>query len=665
MKNFARVIRLALRYRYSIIASIACSLMVGFLWGANIATLYPVVEVVFRGDSLPEWATKRVAERELNCAKITNEVKASEKELLLADAGQRAELNKQLEEQQQHLASEQSALANAQKQQRYITQYLPDDPFTDLLLVVLLLIAGTILKSAFLASHIILVARIRMKAIFDLRNEFFRKTLNMDLASLEKLRTSGLLSRFTHDMGILENGVGTLFGQAMREPLKMAFCLAGAALISWQLLLLSLILTPIGILMMGWINRAMKRSSGESMDVVTEMYARISEAFSSIKVVKAFTMEQYEDERYQATGKEYIKRMMRFVRYFALFKPVSEVMGIAVVSLAILMGAYLVLNNSTTIFGLSISSQPLSPSALLLFFGMLAGIADPARKMTDIYAMLIGGVAAADRIYELIDRTSEIPETESPQAVSRPHTHLELSQVHFHYRKDEPVLKGIDLRIPYGETVVFVGANGCGKSTLINLIPRFFDPIDGDVTLDGISFCDIGLQDLRSRIGIVTQEPLLFDDTVMNNIRYGSHQATEEEAMQAAKKAHAHQFVMEKLESGYQSIVGQGGGWLSGGQRQRIALARAILRDPEILILDEATSQIDVESEKLIHQTLESFAKNRTTLIISHRLSTLALADRIVVMEAGLIIDNGTHEQLLARCRHYQQLYQTDIQKAA
>jgi ATP-binding cassette subfamily B protein/subfamily B ATP-binding cassette protein MsbA len=229
----------------------------------------------------------------------------------------------------------------------------------------------------------------------------------------------------------------------------------------------------------------------------------------------------------------------------------------------------------------------------------------------------------------------------------------------------EPVLRAIDLRIPFGESLAIVGSNGCGKSTLVNLVARFYDPVEGAVRLDGVDLRACRVRELRRKIGIVTQQTVLFDDTVMNNIRYGSLHATDEQVIAAAKKAHAHRFIVEKLDEGYDTIVGERGGRLSGGQRQRIALARAILRDPEILILDEATSQIDLESEQLIHQALREFTRGRTAILITHRLSTLTLADRILVMDAGRIADLGTHQELLGRCDIYRRLHQIQFRESA
>jgi ABC-type multidrug transport system fused ATPase/permease subunit len=265
----------------------------------------------------------------------------------------------------------------------------------------------------------------------------------------------------------------------------------------------------------------------------------------------------------------------------------------------------------------------------------------------------------------MLDREPTVRELPRAPAVARHRRDLVLERVSFQYAPSHRVLEEIDLRVPFGESVAIVGPNGCGKSTLVNLVPRFYDPLSGSVRLDGVDLRDMRLRDLRGQIGLVTQETLLFDDTVLNNIRYGCPHATREQVIDAARQAHAHKFIEQKLEHGYQTLVGQGGSRLSGGQRQRIALARAILRDPAILILDEATSQIDLESEQLIHKVLEQFTRHRTTLIVTHRLATLALADRIVVMNSGRMVDLGTHDQLMGRCEVYRRLHHMQFKETA
>jgi ABC-type multidrug transport system fused ATPase/permease subunit len=293
---------------------------------------------------------------------------------------------------------------------------------------------------------------------------------------------------------------------------------------------------------------------------------------------------------------------------------------------------------------------------LTTFYLMLIGIIEPARRMSGVFNYLQRASAASDRIAELLDRTTQLKSPENPKRLPSRLGDICFHDISFSYRPSELVLNSVNLEVKRGETIAIVGPNGCGKSTLMNLVPRFYDPTVGTVTIDGIDLRDVRLADLRQRIGVVTQETLLFDDTVLNNIRYGTPEATEAEVVEAAKQAHAHKFVSSTLAEGYQTICGPSGNRLSGGQRQRLALARAILRDPEILILDEATSQIDVESERLIHEVLERFVKGRTAFMITHRPQTLVLADRIVVMDEGRIVDVGTFDELAGRCELFRRL---------
>jgi len=657
---------MATKYRLSILAAFFCSIMVGVLWGGSISALYPVVEIVFRGESLHDWAEQRIKNDQSHRAEIATEIRNLEAEGLQADADGRskADADHELILKQTALSSAETQLERSRMFQKYIRAYLPDNPFQNLLVVVVFVVLLTVLKSVFLVFNMMLVARICALTSYNLQNQLFENTLHEDLATFNKNGTSGILSVFTHNMRVLEAGIGAFFGKAIREPLKMVACLVGAALISWQLLLLCLALTPVGFAVLWWLSRAMKKSSGTNLDVVKEIYLRLSESFNCIKAVKAFTTEDYEQERFRVTGRVFVYHKLRMALFRSLFRPATEITGMVVIGMAILFGAYLVLNHRTEIFGLSMGSRPLSPGALVVFFGMLAGIADPIRKMSDIYGSIIAATSAADRVYLWMDRTPKIRDPEKPHTLARPHQELYFQNVNFHYRGNEPVLKNIDLRIPFGQTVVFMGPNGCGKSTLLNLVPRFFDPVRGTVRMDDISLRDAQLYDLRNRISVVTQETLLFADTIANNIRYGMPDASDEMVIDAAKQAHAHEFI-EQMSSGYDTFVGKDGGQLSGGQRQRISLARAILRDPEILILDEATSQIDIESERQMHDTLQHFVKGRTALIASHRLATLSIADRIIVMEDGQVSADGSHQELQKHCEQYRRLHESPERKTA
>jgi ATP-binding cassette subfamily B protein/subfamily B ATP-binding cassette protein MsbA len=400
------------------------------------------------------------------------------------------------------------------------------------------------------------------------------------------------------------------------------------------------------------------------MEEMARFFNRLAESFSGIHVVVAFTMERFERNRFHQRAKELYRKAMRLVWYSSLARMNNELLGVGVICLAILAGGYLVLSQETHLFGVKMTDRPLSFGAIMVFYAFLAGVSDPARKLADVYSSLQAAAAAADRVYPLLDRKSAISDPPTPRPFPSRDVSLAFEAVHFHYVPGKPVLRDVNLHIRDGETVAFVGPNGCGKTTLANLAPRFYDPVAGAVRLGGVDLRELKLREIRRRIGVVTQQTVLFDDTIRDNIRYGSLHASDEQVIEAAKKAHIHRFI-ESLDEGYDTHVGERGGRLSGGQRQRIALARAILRDPAILLLDEATSQIDPESEQMIQLALESFTRGRTTIMITHRMATLSLADRIVVINAGAIADVGAHDELIARCPLYRRLQRTEFKLSA
>lgn len=658
MNNFGRALRLALKHRLLFASSVVCAVVVAAFWGGNIGAVYPLVELTINRRSLQDWAQDGREKARAKAAELRGQIEALHRRPEAAQDGESAAALGRLAA---DLAIQQKNIRDFDWLSHYVIDpFLPDDPFKTLVLVVGLFLAGTIIKSLFFVAHQILVGRLSQLVVFSLRKQFYRRTLRMDVGTFGAEGTSELMSRFTYDMESLSAGVTDFFGKLVREPLKMLTCLAGAAWVCWPLLVLSLLLAPIAAYLIRSLARSLKRANRRAMEEMSQIYNILEETFQGIKAVKAFTMERSERWRFHAISKKYLRKAFKIARYDSLTRPMTEVMGVATVCVALLAGAYLVLNEKTELFGIPMCKQPLSFEALLTFYGLLAGVSDPARKLSEVFSRIQRASAAADRIYQLLDRTPQIVDPPRPRPPQRHRRELAFEGVHFHYHASRPVLIDVDLRIEFGETIAIVGPNGCGKSTLANLIPRFYDPLAGCVRLDGVDLREVRLRDLRSQIGLVTQETLLFDDTVYDNIRYGCPNASREEVIRAAERAHAHRFIEERLEHGYQTVVGSRGNLLSGGQRQRISLARAILRDPSVLILDEATSQVDLESEQLIHQVLEQFTRNRTTLIITHRMATLALADRVVVMEAGRVLDVGTHEELVRRCGLYARLY--DIQ---
>ena len=661
--SFGRVLRLTLRYRWTFLASVACALVVAALWGGNIGALFPVLKIAFQGQSLQQWVAEESAHSRQAIVDYRQQMERAERAAQAAPPAEQAALAAGVRRLEGKRVAEEKALYYYTLAQPYLERFVPHDPFLTLVLMIGLLFVGTAIKDLFLVANSILVARLAELTTFHLRKQFYRRTLRLDVATFSNEGASDLMSRFTNDMNSISAGLVSLFGRMIREPLKGIACLAGAAFISWRLLLFSLLLAPPTLLAVRWLAKTLKRANRRAMEEMAQIYDTLDETFRGIKIVKAFTMERQERWRFHHAGKKYYHRAMKIARYDSLTHPITELGGIVTICLAVLAGAWLVLQGKTELFGIRMTERTLSIESLLIFYGLLAGVADPLRKLSDVLTRIQQASAASERIFAMLDREPTVRDAARPVAPPRHHVDLVFDGVNFAYQAGQPVLHDVNLRIQFGETIAIVGPNGCGKSTLANLIPRFADPTGGEIRLDGAPLPQLRLRQLRRQIGLVAQETLLFDDTVYNNIRYGAPWATRDQVVEAAKQAHAHAFIENQLAEGYDTVVGQFGGRLSGGQRQRITLARAILRDPAIIVLDEATSQVDIESEQLIQRVLERFVEARTAIIITHRLATLALADRIVVMEAGRILDVGTHAELLARCPLFARLYQVQSER--
>ncbi|MFM8803219.1 MAG: ABC transporter ATP-binding protein, partial [Planctomycetia bacterium] len=407
-----------------------------------------------------------------------------------------------------------------------------------------------------------------------------------------------------------------------------AFC------ISWQLTLACLTMAPIVGFLMVWLNRRIRGVSKHILSRSKGFHHVLLETLNNVLTVQAYTMEDFERQRFRNCTGDMLRTGMWHTFYFALANPITEILGIGMVATSIAVGAWLVINQQTQIFGITMTDRPMTVPGIMVFFGMLIGASDPVRKLSGVLTGLNMGVVGAQSLYALLDTPSKLVEATAPKSLPSPHREIRLRDVSFSYDGIDTVVKNVNLSIRFGERVAVVGPNGGGKSTLINLICRFYDPTSGDVMLDGVPLTELALHDVRRRIALVTQQTELFNESILYNIRYGRWDATEEEVVAAAKQAHAHEFITD-FPDGYHTMVGPNGFRLSGGQRQRISLARAILRNAEILVLDEATSQIDVESERLIHESLARYVENRTVIMITHRASTLALADAIVHVEHG------------------------------
>ncbi len=720
MHNFVRALKVALKHRVNIAACVFSSAVIAVLWGGNLTAVFPVVEVIMNDHSLPSWIDQKISEsqsevdsstrwlaqleklkgsnpneirervrdeigmRENELANLRkkagaewDDVRIAEKTRLdndikhlqtLAQAPDEqisGRIAKEISDTNRHIHVYQSRAEHFRWIQPAAHRWLPTTPFGTLMVVCLFVIICTFAKGFFRIWNAIAVSRLGSQIGYDLRNQFYSKVLRLDMANFTEKGRGDIMNRCTTDLNSISSGVQRLFGQALLEPLKVFVCLAIAAYISWQLLLLTLIIAPVAGYSIHYLGKALKRTHKKAMQELSTIYETLSETLGGVKLIKAFNMEPAEHKKFDKVSSDFYDRQMRIAIYNAIVSPLVETLGIIMVVIASVMGGYLVLGQHTHILGIRISDIPLTHGDMSIFFAMLAGMSDPARRLSGEFSNIQQAVAAADRVYEVLDREQKIAEAPNPVSLPALKRSLKFENVVFQYNAEKPVLRGVNLEVRAGETIAIVGPNGCGKTTLLQLLPRFYDPNSGRITIEGVDIKSVGLNELRRRFGLVSQEILMLNDTVENNIRYGNPDATMAEVEAAARAAHAHAFITDKLPDGYQSLVGPGGSRLSGGQRQRISLARAILRDPEILLLDEATSQIDIESEQLIFEVLEKFSRERTTFMITHRTSMITLADRVVVMDHGQIVDTGSHNELVKRCDLYRRLCHFEYRESA
>ncbi len=547
---------------------------------------------------------------------------------------------------EKEIRTEQSSIAWRTWGLRWANALLPRDPFRTICYIMGLLMVSTLVKHLLMLANDLLIGHVSTSIVRGLRMKVFDVALGMDRKTYQTFGTSGLLAAITSAADGLASGMMSLFGAAIREPLRILSCLIMACFISWRLLLLSVVLVPLLILVVMVFNRKIRSIAASILGRNAGFHEVLLEALSNIFTVQAFTMEQHEKERFSRCTNDMRRINLKMIFYTGLSKPFTELIGVGMVAITVCAGAYLVVNKETHIFFMQICDKPMSVTDLLIFFGLLIGASDPLRKLSGVSVSIFGGAMAANFLYAILHSKPVLPQIANPIRLKGRHSSLSLLNVNFHYNPIHPILKNIELNIPFGKTIAILGSNGSGKSTLIQLLCRYYDPVEGSIAMDGVDVRKMATQDLRNRIALVSQSTELFNRSVLENIQYGSPASTREEAIEAAKLAHAHQFVKDSLSDGYDTIVGQSGQRLSGGQRQRIALARAILRKPEILILDESTSQIDMASEIQIRETLQSMKGQLTIIIITHREALIALADEVYTMQGGQLLN--TNERRIA-----------------
>ncbi|GAB5403885.1 MAG: ABC transporter ATP-binding protein [Aureliella sp.] len=630
MKNFTRALKQASRYWPSLILGTACSFIVAGLWGANIGAFFPILEVTIQGRSAQEWVATELEQNKTKLVELEQSLGAEQaagaSEIVISGLKKEVDLHR-------------AQVSSYTKLKPWVDNYVPNDPFQTIGIIVGMLIVSTLVKHVFLISNEVIVGRVALNVTAGMRNQIFRKALSLDRVTFAQYGHANFVTSVIHTTDMLSTGLINMLGAALREPLKIIACLVGACFICWRLLILSCLVAPLVGLLLYFVTKSLKAASTRVLQRAGGFHGVLLESLNNIQTVQAFRREDSEQARFEDATAMMKRFGLRFIFVGSLSKPIIEFLGIGMLGTTIVAGSYLVLNEQTSIAGIRISDQQLSVSALFVFFGMLIGISDPLRKLSAVYSSVYSGAIAADALFPLLDQPSLINDPETPVDVERPHQSLEISELGFHYTPDQPVLEHISLSISHGRTIGIIGANGSGKSTLINLLCRFYDPSQGAIRLNGTDYRELAVDDIRSRIALVNQSTELFNESVAYNIRYGRPDATDDEVLAVSKAAHAHEFISTVLEDGYETNVGQNGSRLSGGQRQRIALARALLCDPEILILDEATSQIDMKSEQLIRESLEEHLGERTLIIITHREKLLELADEVYQLENGRLTD--------------------------
>lgn len=492
------------------------------------------------------------------------------------------------------------------------------------------------------------MASVRVNSIKDLRAAVYNKILVLPLSFYSKQKKGDIIARITTDLQEIEVSIMNYLDVFIKSPITIIAYFAYMLGVSWELTLFVLCVLPIGGIVIGKIGKSLKKDSKEGMTRLSNIIANIEETISGLRIIKAFNAIDYTNEKFEEQNYGYSK-LLKFVhRKRDLSSPMSELLSAVVISIVLWFGSTLILSGSASI----------TAANFIAYIVVFSQIIPPAKSFSHGFYNLQKGMASAERVFEILDADEVICQKDNAKSIAEFKDSIKYNNVVFRYGKDD-VLKNINLTIEKGKMIALVGESGGGKSTMVDLLPRFYDVCEGSITIDGVDIRDCKIDDLRSLMGIVSQESILFNDTVHNNIAFGMHNATREKVVEAAKVANAHEFIMQ-LENGYDTYIGDRGMNLSGGQRQRLSIARAVLKNPPILILDEATSSLDTESEKLVQDALAKIMSNRTSVVIAHRLSTIQDADDIVVLAKGHIVEQGKHEELIAKNGVYKRL--TDLQ---
>jgi len=525
------------------------------------------------------------------------------------------------------------------------------NPMESLLRICIVVVIGFLLRNLTSYFQAYTMAYVEQGLMMDIRNDLFKHIHNLSIGYFTNERTGNLISRVTNDVTVVNSGVSASFVTLVKEPFSALIYLSIAIAISWRLTIISFLAFPVALIIISWIGLKLHKESRILQEKMADITSFLQETIFGEKIVKAFNMEEFENNRFKIETKKYFNTILRMTRIRNLSTPVTEFVSIAAAAIIIWYGGTQVIIDKT-----------LTPGEFLGFFLVVFQIMTPIKELTTVTNRIQEATAAGKRIFEILDTEPNVKNDPNPIKIESFEKEIVFQNVSFKYDESENLinnitLKNINLSVKKGEILAIVGPSGAGKSTLVDLIPRFYDPNEGEILLDGINLKKIELKSLRGLIGIVTQETILFNDTIKNNIAYGLSDISIDKVIEAAKAANAHNFIMQTPD-GYDTIVGERGLKLSGGERQRISIARALLKNPPIMIFDEATSALDSESEILVQEAIERLMFKRTSFVIAHRLSTIRNASRIIVLEKGEIVQIGKHEELILQDGLYKKLYE-------
>jgi ATP-binding cassette, subfamily B, bacterial MsbA len=601
MKIFFRIARYVKPYWRSLTLSVLCTIMFSVFSGASIYLTIPLLETLFDQSGT---ATEMVQTPPRNQL-VPNEI-----------------------------------ISIKQKLEKAIKSYLFEGTKADSLLKICVLIFFVFLfKNIFDFGQSYLMAAVEQGLMRDLRNELYRHLHNLSLSYFTNERTGNLISRVTNDVNVVNGGISASFVTMIKEPLLIVVFLTMAFTLSWKLTLLAFVVFPFIMLIISGIGLYLHKQSGKMQEKMADITSVLQETISNVKVVKAFSMEEFENKKFQKETQSYFKTILRMNRIRNLSSPTTEL-------LSVLAGAAIIFYGGQQV----LVSGEMKAAEFLGFLFAVFQLMPPVKELASVNNRLQEFTAAGKRIFEILDTEPAIQNAPNAVPINKITTSIEYKNVSFAYESENnekrKVLSDIQLKVKKGELIALVGPSGGGKTTFVDLLPRFYDPFSGAIYIDGVDIKTIDVHSLREKIGIVTQETILFNDTVRNNIAYGLTNCPEEKIREAARAANALSFI-EQMSNGFDSIIGDRGVKLSGGQRQRISIARALLKNPPIMIFDEATSALDSESEILVQEAMERLMQNRTSFVIAHRLSTIRNADRIIVLENGTIVQEGRHVELL------------------